>query len=213
MGFEEERERMVEIQLKGRGIKDKKVLEAMGKVPRHRFVEKNLQSTAYADHPLPIGEKQTISQPYMVALMTQCLELKGDEKVLEIGTGSGYQVAILAELAKKVYSVERLASLSRRARKILRELDYANMKFKVGDGTKGWEEHSPYEGIMVTASSPDIPQTLIDQLSEGGRMVIPLGGSFSQELVVIRKRKGKAEKKNICSCVFVPLIGEFGWKE
>ncbi|MCD5398069.1 protein-L-isoaspartate(D-aspartate) O-methyltransferase [candidate division NPL-UPA2 bacterium] len=213
MGFEEERKGMVEVQLKGRKTKDKRVLEAMAKVPRHRFVEKKLQSTAYTDYPLSIGKGQTISQPYMVALMTQCLKLKGDEKVLEVGTGSGYQVAILAELAKEVYSVERIAGLARRARKILPELGYTNIKFKVGDGTRGWEEHSPYEGIMVTAGSPDIPQTLVDQLSEGGRMVIPVGGNFSQELMVVQKRKGKVEKKNICGCVFVPLIGEFGWKE
>jgi len=213
MEFEEERKRMVEVQLKGRRIRDKRVLEAMGKVPRHKFVEKKLHASAYADHPLPIGEGQTISQPYMVALMTQCLELKGDENVLEIGTGSGYQAAILAELAKEVYSLERFESLARRATKVLREIGYTNIKLKVGDGTKGWEEHSPYEGIMVTAGSPGIPQTLIDQLSEGGRMVIPVGSSFSQELVVVKKRKGKAEKKNICDCIFVPLIGEFGWKE
>ena len=213
MGFEEERKRMVEIQLKGRRIKSKRVLKVMGEVPRHRFVERNLQSSAYADYPLPIGEGQTISQPYMVALMMQCLELEGDERVLEIGTGSGYQVALLAELAKEVYSVERIESLSRKAAKILQGLGYTNIKFKVGDGTKGWAEYSPYGGIMVTAGSPAIPRTLVDQLSEGGRMVIPMGGRFSQELVVVRKWKGKVEKKNICGCVFVPLIGEFGWKE
>ncbi len=213
MGFAEERKRMVEIQLKGRRIKDKRVLEVMGKVPRHRFVEKELQRTAYADYPLPLGQGQTISQPYMVALMTQCLKLKGEEKVLEVGTGSGYQLAILAELASEVYSIERVESLSRRAAKILRELGYTKMQFKVGDGTKGWEEHSPYQSIMVTAGSPDIPPALIDQLAEGGWMVIPVGGSVSQELMVFRKRKGKVEKKNICGCVFVPLVGEFGWKE
>ncbi|NOX96888.1 MAG: protein-L-isoaspartate(D-aspartate) O-methyltransferase [Nitrospirae bacterium] len=213
MGFEEERKRMVEIQLRGRNIKDEKVLRAMERVPRHKFVEKDCQKDAYADRPLPIGEGQTISQPYMVALMTQCLELKGNEKVLEIGTGSGYQAAILAELAKEVYSVERTESLSRRATKNLQELGYTNIKLKIGDGTKGWEEHAPYESIMVTAGSPDIPQVLVEQLSEGGQMVIPVGGSYSQELVVLRKRKGKVEKKDICGCVFVPLIGEFGWKE
>ena len=150
----------------------------------------------------------------MVALMTECLELKGEEKVLEIGTGSGYQVAVLAELAKEIYSLERIESLSRGAGKVLRDLGYPNINLKVGDGTKGWEKNSPYEGIMVTAGSPDIPQTLVDQLSgEGGRMVIPVGGSFSQELTVVIKRKGKVGKKNICGCVFVPLIGEFGWKE
>ena len=214
MEFEEERKKMVETQLKGRKIRDGRVLEAMGKVPRHRFVEKDFQSNAYADYPLPIEEGQTISQPYMVALMTECLELKGEEKVLEIGTGSGYQVAVLAELAKEVYSVERVESLSRGAGELLRDLGYPNVKLKVGDGSKGWEEYSPYEGIMVTAGSPDIPQTLVDQLSgEGGRMVIPVGGSFSQELTVVIKRKDKVEKRNICGCVFVPLIGEFGWRK
>ena len=213
MGFAEERKGMVEVQLKGRGIRDEKVLGAMREVPRHKFVGKNQEGSAYTDHPLPIGKGQTISQPYMVALMTQCLELKGDEKVLEIGTGSGYQVAILAELAKEVYSLERIEGLARKAAKILQEMGYANIKFKVGDGTKGWEEHSPYQGIMVTAGSPDIPPALVDQLAEGGRMVIPIGDSFSQELVVVRKQRGKVEKENICGCVFVPLIGEFGWKE
>ncbi|MCK4262215.1 protein-L-isoaspartate(D-aspartate) O-methyltransferase [bacterium] len=213
MNFDEERHRMVEIQLRGRGIKDERVLKAMEKIPRHRFLSKELEHSAYADHPLPIGEGQTISQPYMVALMTECMELEGNEKVLEIGTGSGYQAAILAKLAEEVYSIERVEKLSLKAKEILTQLGYTNVKLKVGDGTKGWKEHSSYQAIMVTAGSPDIPQTLLDQLSEGGRIVIPAGGTFSQELMVVRKRKGKAEARKVCGCVFVPLIGEFGWKE
>lgn len=212
MSFEEERRLMVEIQLRGRGIKNERVLKAMKKIPRHRFISKELERSAYGDHPLPIGEGQTISQPYMVALMTECMELEGNEKVLEIGTGSGYQAAILAQLAKEVYSIERVEGLSWRAKETLTELGYTNVKLKVGDGTKGWEEYSPYQAVMVTAGSPDIPQTLLDQLSQGGRIVIPVGGSFSQELVVARKRKGKVERRRVCGCVFVPLIGEFGWK-
>ncbi len=213
MGFEEERKRMVEVQLRGRGIKDGRVLKVMGNAPRHRFVSKEHEQSAYADHPLPIGEGQTISQPYMVALMTECMELEGNERVLEIGTGSGYQVAILAQLAKEVYSIERVEKLSLKAKEILTQLGYTNVKLKVGDGTKGWKEHSPYQAIMVTAGSPDIPQSLLDQLSEGGRIVIPVGGGFSQELMVVTRRKGKAETRKVCGCVFVPLIGKFGWKE
>lgn len=212
MNFDEERKTMVEVQLRGRGLKDERVLKAMEEIPRHRFVSKEQEQSAYSDHPLPIGEGQTISQPYMVALMTECMELEGNEKVLEIGTGCGYQAAILAKLAEEVYSIERVEKLSLKAKEILAELGYTNVKLKVGDGTKGWEEYSPYQALIVTAGSPDIPQTLLDQLSEGGRMVIPVGGSFSQELVVARKRKGKVERRKVCGCVFVPLIGEFGWK-
>lgn len=213
MSFDEERHRMVEVQLRARGMESERVFKAMEKVPRHRFVSKELEHSAYGDHPLPIGEGQTISQPYMVALMTECMELEGNEKVLEIGTGSGYQAAILAQLGEEVYSIERVEKLSLKAKEILAVLGYTNVKLKVGDGTKGWEEYSPYQAVIVTAGSPDIPQSLFDQLSEGGRMVIPVGGSFSQELMVVRKKKGKAETKKVCGCVFVPLIGEFGWKE
>ena len=167
--------RMVEEQIVARGIKDQRVIAAMGKVPRHLFVEEALQSQAYSDHPLPIGEKQTISQPYMVALMTEALELTGKEKVLEIGTGSGYQTAILAECAAKVFSIERIRSLAIKARKLLLELGYFNIEVKFSDGTFGWLEEGPFDAIMVTAGAPDIPQPLIDQLKVGGRMAIPVG--------------------------------------
>jgi len=206
------REEMVKNQIVARGIKDERVIKAFLKVPRHKFVSDRNLGEAYDDHPLPIGEGQTISQPYMVALMTELLELKGEEKVLEIGTGSGYQAAILAELAKEVYTVERFPTLAEKAKIVLEELGYKNIKIKIGDGTLGWEEYSPYEGIIVTAGAPDIPSPLIAQLKEGGRLVIPLGESFSQVLTVIEKFRGKIEKREICGCVFVPLVGRYGWQ-
>ena len=172
MEYATARNRMVESQLINRGIKDTRVLDAMRKVPRHRFVEEALFSQAYNDHPLPIGEKQTISQPYMVALMTEALELQGPERVLEIGTGSGYQTAILAELAEKIYSIERIRTLSTRAQRILDDLGYFNVVLKVGDGSLGLKEEAPFDAIIVTAGSPDIPQPLVDQLAMGGRLLI-----------------------------------------
>lgn len=204
---------MVKEQLIPRGIKDPRVLEAMRKVPRHLFVDEALQNQAYSDRPLLIGEKQTISQPYMVALMTEALELKGDEKVLEIGTGSGYQTAILAELAEKVYSIERLRSLSQKARKILDKLQYFNVVLKVGDGTLGWPEYAPFDAIIVTAGAPKVPEPLIEQLAEGGRLVIPVGDSYTQELLKIVKTPEGIEKKGLTICRFVDLIGKYGWKE
>jgi len=210
--FSKQREEMVEYQLKRRGIRDPLVLEAFRSVPRHRFVEPGMVGSAYSDHPLPIGEGQTISQPYMVALMTQCLELKGGEKILEIGTGSGYQAAILARIAGEVYTIERIASLSERSRAILTELGYNNVHFRVGDGTLGWPEEAPYDGIIVTAGAPRVPEPLVEQLAEGGRLVIPVGGSWSQELLVVRKMEGEIVEQEVCGCVFVPLIGEHGWK-
>jgi len=207
------RNRMVEEQLMPRGISDKKVLEAFRKVERHEFVPPNVQDSAYEDHPLPIGEGQTISQPYMVALMTQCLHLKGDEKILEIGTGSGYQAAILASIVKEVYSVERVGALAKRAETILRVHGYKNVKVKVGDGTLGWEEWAPYDGIMVTAAAPKIPDTYIEQLNIGGRLVIPAGTMFSQILTVVLKNPDGVRASEICGCVFVPLVGKEGWKE
>lgn len=205
------RDEMVKNQIISRGIKDERVIFAFLKVPRHKFVpEKNILE-AYDDHPLPIGEGQTISQPYIVALMTECLGLKGDEKVLEIGTGSGYQTAILAELAHEVYSIERISSLAEKAKLILEELGYKNIKIKIGDGTLGWEEFSPYDGIIVTAGSPEIPPPLLNQLNDGGRLVIPLGDSFSQVLTVVEKNKDKIKKEEICGCIFVPLVGKYGW--
>lgn len=204
---------MVEEQLISRGIKDKRVLDAMGKVPRHIFIEEALRSRAYGDYPLPIGEKQTISQPYMVALMTEALELRGNEKVLEIGTGSGYQSAVLAELCDKVYSVERIKSLAIKAREHLDSLKYMNVAIKIFDGTYGWIEHAPYDAIIVTAGAPEIPQSLIDQLAISGRMVIPVGDEFSQVLVKVEKNKDGIKTTNICGCVFVKLVGNYGWKE
>ncbi|MBI3583051.1 MAG: protein-L-isoaspartate(D-aspartate) O-methyltransferase [Nitrospinae bacterium] len=213
MDYESDKKIMVEEQLIGRGIRDRRVLDAMGKVPRHLFVEEALRSRAYGDHPLPIGEKQTISQPYMVALMTESLELKGDEKVLEIGTGSGYQSAVLAELCEKVYSVERIKSLAVKARDRLDSLGYLNIAIKIFDGTYGWIEHAPYDAIIVTAGAPDIPKSLIDQLAVGGRMVIPIGDEFSQTLVKLEKGRDGITTTNICGCVFVKLVGNHGWKE
>ena len=173
---------------------DKRVVEAMMAVPRHKFVPPGNQSYAYENTALPISHRQTISQPYMVALMTQSLQLKGEERVLEIGTGSGYQTAVLSELSKRVYSLERFGSLAKRASKILTELGYSSIEIKVGDGTLGWQEFSPYEAIIVTAGAPKVPAPLIEQLKENGRLVIPIGGSFSQVLTLIKKVKGKQGK-------------------
>ena len=205
--------RMVEEQIVARGIKDQRVIAAMGKVPRHLFVEEALQSQAYSDHPLPIGEKQTISQPYMVALMTEALELTGKEKVLEIGTGSGYQTAILAECAAKVFSIERIRSLAIKARKLLLELGYFNIEVKFSDGTFGWLEEASFDAIMVTAGAPDIPQPLIDQLKVGGRMAIPVGDTYVQDLMRIQKTGDGIRKENYGGCRFVRLIGKYGWEK
>ncbi|MEE9612808.1 MAG: protein-L-isoaspartate(D-aspartate) O-methyltransferase [Desulfatiglandales bacterium] len=207
------REKMVKNQLMPRGIADKGVLEAMGKIPRHLFVEEALDGESYNDHPLPIGQKQTISQPYMVALMTQALELTGKEKTLEIGTGSGYQTAILAELSEKVCTVERIRPLMEKARKLLAELGYTNILFKAFDGTLGWKEYQPYDAIMVTAGAPKLPQPLLDQLDDGGRLVIPIGDRFSQELIKIVREKDRYKEKNLGGCRFVDLIGVHGWNE
>ena len=203
---------MVEEQIVERGIKDDKLIAAMKKIPRHLFLEEALQNQAYSDHPLPIGEKQTISQPYMVALMTEALLLTGKEKVLEIGTGSGYQTAILAELSEKVFSVERIRSLAIRARKLLYELSYFNVEIKIFDGTFGWIEESPFDAIMVTAGSPDIPQPLIDQLSIGGRLVIPVGDALVQDLFRVTKTGEGVKKEDLGGCRFVKLIGKYGWE-
>jgi len=203
---------MVRSQIMARGISDPRVLDVMRRVPRDRFAPDAYLDSAYDDHPLPIGEGQTISQPYMVALMTQSLSLKGDERVLEIGTGSGYQAAILAELARDVYSIERIEILATRARKLLKKLNYQNIEIIVGDGSKGLPEKAPFDGIIVTASAPDVPQVLVDQLSSRGRIVIPVGGTFSQDLVLVEKVDDKVVQTVVCGCVFVPLIGEHGWQ-
>lgn len=207
------REKMVETQIKARGIKDERVLQAMLKIPRHLFVDEALRDQAYGDFPLPIGEKQTISQPYIVAVMTEALELKGNERVLEIGTGSGYQTAILAELALWVYTIEKYEVLQERAKKILFELGYKNITFRVGDGTLGWEEVSPFDAIIVTAAAPQMPQPLIDQLKEGGKIVIPIGNEFSQMLVKGIKRGGSLHTKVLEPVRFVKLVGVYGFKE
>jgi protein-L-isoaspartate(D-aspartate) O-methyltransferase len=205
------RERMVKNQLIPRGISNQRVLEAMGKIHRHLFVEEALMGEAYNDHPLPIGHKQTISQPYMVALMTEALELEGMEKVLEIGTGSGYQTAILAELAKIVYTVERIEPLLVKSKQLLQEMGYTNIRFKVSDGTVGWEEFAPYDAIMVTAGAPKIPQPLLNQLAPGGRMIIPIGNRYSQDLILVTRDRSRFVEKNLGGCRFVDLIGNHGW--
>lgn len=202
------RKLMVEQQLMTRDITDKRVLDAMLKVPRHLFVSENQRSEAYNDYPLPIGYGQTISQPYMVAIMTQLLRLTGKEKVLEIGTGSGYQTAILAELADKVYTVEIIEELSMDAQYLLKELGYKNIEFKIGDGYLGWEEFAPYDVIIVTCGPENIPQPLIDQLAEGGRLVIPVGTEF-QTLTIVEKVNGKLKKSESIDCKFVPMIRKF----
>lgn len=202
---------MVQEQLIARGLKDQRVIEAFQKVPREEFIPKSLAEAAYDDGPLPIGNDQTISQPYMVASMTELLNLKGEEKVLEVGTGSGYQAAILAELCHKVYTIERVASLSESAQAKLLTLGYQNIEFVVGDGTLGYPEAAPYDGIIVTAACPTIPTTLIDQLAEGGRLVIPVGKRFLQTLTLVEKKAGKVKIESLFGCVFVPLIGQYGW--
>ncbi|MBI4335392.1 MAG: protein-L-isoaspartate(D-aspartate) O-methyltransferase [Candidatus Omnitrophica bacterium] len=213
MAYESERKRMIDAQLIPRGISDARVLDVFRKVPRHEFAPKNLLNEAYADYPLPIGEGQTISQPYIVALMTERLKLRGGEKVLEVGTGSGYQTAILAELAGEVYSVERARALAKKASDTLDRLGCRNIKIKIGDGTLGWEENSPYDAIIVTAGAPNVPDPLIRQLDESGRLVIPIGGSLGQTLTLIEKKNGKIIYTEICGCMFVPLVGKEGWKD
>ncbi|MFB0519480.1 MAG: protein-L-isoaspartate(D-aspartate) O-methyltransferase [Acidobacteriota bacterium] len=211
MDYQKLREYMVNTQIKARGIYDPKVLDAMLKVPRHEFVPEDMRIYAYEDRPLPIGEGQTISQPYMVALMTQCLELEGSERILEIGAGSGYQAAILAEIAASVYTIERFPSLLQRAREVLARLGYTNYKALVGDGTLGWEENAPFNGIMVTAGAPDVPPSLLEQLSDKGRLVIPIGAERYQSLFKIVKRGKKLRREFVTYCSFVPLIGKEGW--
>ncbi|MBI5584031.1 MAG: protein-L-isoaspartate(D-aspartate) O-methyltransferase [Deltaproteobacteria bacterium] len=211
--FTKARERMVKEQLMPRGICDPGVLAAMGKVPRHLFVEEALWGDAYSDYPLPIGERQTISQPYIVALMTQALELTGKEKILEIGTGSGYQTAVLAELSAKVFSIERIPALVSRARKLLDQLHYHNVQLKVFDGTLGWPEEAPFDGIIVTAAAPKIPAPYIQQLAPQGRLVIPVGDRYSQTLLRITKGPEGLVEEDLCGARFVSLIGEHGWED
>lgn len=206
--FDRQRQEMVERQIRRRGIDDAGVLSAMKRIPRHLFVPEHQRLDAYRDHPLPIGEGQTISQPYIVALMTSLLELDGSERVLEIGTGSGYQAAVLAELAREVYTIEILGSLGREAETLLRSLGYDNLHVRIGNGYRGWPEEAPFDAIIVTASPPEIPQALIDQLDVGGRMVVPVGAGAVQDLELLVKTATGLERRDIVPVRFVPMIGD-----
>lgn len=210
--YREARRLMVETQLKRRGITDSRVLAAMAKIPRHLFVPKHLGEQAYGDYPLPIGEDQTISQPYIVALMTQALELKDTDKVLELGAGSGYQAALLGELADQVYTIERLPSLAQAAEQALTALGYTNVQVRVADGTLGWSEEAPFDAMLVTAGSPQIPPPLVEQLAMGGRLVIPVGDSYSQTLTRVRRTPDGLKHEYLGGCRFVKLIGKHGWE-
>ena len=208
-----QRRKMVEEQLVERGVKNLSVLEAMSRVPRPLFAQDSLQHRAYGDTPLPIGENQTISQPYIVGAMTEALALKGEERVLEIGTGSGYQTAIIAELCRQVFTIERLNNLSRKAQNILESLNYMNIVFKMFDGTYGWPDQAPFDAILITASAPEIPDSLVKQLGDGGRLVAPIGGADKQKLVVLTKKGDRVSRRDLVNCKFVPLIGKYGWPQ
>jgi protein-L-isoaspartate(D-aspartate) O-methyltransferase len=213
MKFRRQREEMVQRQIEARGITDPKVLAAMRKVPRHMFVSEALMDQAYGDFPLPIGLQQTISQPYIVAEMTQALQLNADDRVLEIGTGSGYQAAILAEIAYRVYTIERIHALLVKARQIFDRLRYHNIVTRYSDGTCGWVEESPFDAIVVTAGAPEIPKTLVSQLAPGGRMVIPVGDQFTEDLVKLYRDEDGIRQVSLGGCRFVKLVGEHGWKK
>ncbi len=211
MNFEIARKRMVESQLIARGIKDKRVIDAMLRVPRHLFVEEAMAAQAYSDSPLPIGEKQTISQPYMVALMTELLMLSGGERVLEIGTGSGYQAAILATIVDRVYTVERYRTLALQARKVLDSLGLLNVNLKIADGSNGWADEAPFDAIVVTAGAPDVPPQLLQQLTVGGRLVIPVGSQYEQVLKRVTRTADSFLSEQSVGCRFVKLVGKAGW--
>jgi protein-L-isoaspartate(D-aspartate) O-methyltransferase len=211
--FIAERQRMVDRQIAARGVSDPRVLAAMRKVLRHRFIPSHLWDQAYGDYPLPIGEDQTISQPYIVALMTEMLEIKESDRVLEVGTGSGYQAAILAELAAQVFSIDRVATLLARAEQLLKTLGYTNITTRVGDGTLGWPEEMPFDAIIVTAGAPQVPRPLTEQLALGGRLVIPVGDTWSQTLTRVRKTKEGLKFEYHGGCRFVRLIGKYGWEQ
>ncbi len=211
--FAEQRRRMIREQLLARGIDDPRVLLAISRVPRHRFVPESYRSKAYEDRALPIEKGQTISQPYMVAFMTQALQLRGKETVLEIGTGSGYQAAILSQIVQQVYTIERHAQLAHQAQKLFQELGYTNIEVIIGDGSKGLPDHAPYEGIIVTAAAPAVPEDLIEQLRVGGRLVIPVGTRQEQRLVCVYKTEDGVKEEHTIDCIFVPLIGLYGWPE
>jgi protein-L-isoaspartate(D-aspartate) O-methyltransferase len=210
--YDRQREEMVRRQIQARGVTDPKVLAAMNKVPRHLFVSEALRDQAYGDFPLPIGEQQTISQPYIVAEMTQALQPGEEDRILEIGTGSGYQAAVLAEIVFRVYTIEKIHSLYLSSRKLFDKLRYHNIVCKYSDGTSGWSDESPFDGIIVTAGAPGIPKPLVNQLAVGGRMVIPVGDRYSQELIKLYKDEHGIHKTNLGGCRFVKLVGEYGWK-
>ena len=211
--YARQREEMVRNQIEARGIKSPRVLAAFRRVPRHLFVSEALRDQAYGDYPLPIGEQQTISQPFIVAEMTQALDLGEDDRVLEIGTGSGYQAAILAQIVFRVYTIERKHSLYLQTRNLFDKLHYHNIVMKYADGTKGWQDESPFDGIIVTAGAPQIPDVLIDQLGEGGRLVVPVGNQHTQELIKIFRDDQNIRQTNLGGCRFVKLVGKHGWKE
>jgi len=210
--YARERERMVEEQLATRGVIDPRVLAVLRSVPRHRFVQEALRDRAYGDHPLPIGEEQTISQPFIVGLMSALLELTGQEKVLEVGTGSGYQTAVLAELARRVCSIERLPRLAERARGTLESLGYDNVWVRVGNGTLGWPDQAPFDRIIVTAGGPAVPPPLVQQLAEGGRMILPVGSADNQVLTIVENVGGEIRQRTQGECKFVKLVGKYAWE-
>jgi protein-L-isoaspartate(D-aspartate) O-methyltransferase len=212
MKYDRLRQEMVEKQIEARGITDARVLNAMRQVPRHLFVSEALMDQAYSDFPLPIGEQQTISQPYIVAEMTQALQLSRDDRVLEIGTGSGYQAAILSKIVYRVYSIERIHSLYVRSRKLFDKLGYHNIVTRYSDGTTGWRDQGPFDAIIVTAGSPEIPAVLVNQLTIGGRMVIPVGSKHSQDLIKLVREQNGIHQTNMGGCRFVKLVGEHGWR-
>ena len=211
--FEADRKYMVENQLLNRDIRDQLVLEAMRNVPRHRFVMPEYHHLAYSDGPLPIGQGQTISQPYIVALMSQLLELNGDETVMEVGTGSGYQAAVLGNLARDVYTIERHEELARQASRLMEDLGLENVHIHIGDGSKGLPQYAPYQGIIVTAAAPNVPQALLDQLDEGGKLVIPVGSRGGQFLERWLRKDDDFQCENVIPVAFVPLVGKYGWEE
>jgi protein-L-isoaspartate(D-aspartate) O-methyltransferase len=209
--FRDLRRRMVDRQLAGQGIRDPRVLGAMLAVPRHLFISESLRVQAYEDHPVSIGQGQTISQPYMVARMSELLELRGGERVLEIGSGSGYQTAVLKALGAEVYTVERLPDLSAAARENVERAGHSGVHYRTGDGSLGWSEEAPFDRVIVTAGAPSMPVSLVEQLREGGSMVIPVGGEEQQELLLVRRGQGRVTRERICTCVFVKLWGDEGW--